>query len=155
MSKELTADQQVVPADLRRTDTYVVQREDTIAHRVDPRLPEVLATYAVVEWMELQAGLALLPYLPAGHITVGVELSMQHLAPAPVGSEITVTACVTAVTKTLVTFGITATDCDGLISEATHTRAIADLHWFEGLVDNKRERLKHCVSDLPSATVAG
>lgn len=144
-----------LPAGLSRTETYVVQREDTIAHRVDPRLPEVLATYAVVEWMELQAGLALLPHLPAGRITVGVQLSMQHLAPAPVGSEITVTATVTAVTKMLVTFDITATDCDGLISSATHTRAIVDAHWFEHLVDNKRDRLQGAVALITAENQAG
>ena len=155
MSKELTADSVVLPADLRRTEAYVVHREDTIAHRVDPRLPEVLATYAVVEWMELQAGLALLPHLPAGHISVGVALSMQHLTPAPVGAAVTVTAAVTATTKTLVNFDITATDRDGLISKASHTRAIVDAQWFERLVDNKRERLDGAVPLMATESQAG
>ncbi len=140
MTREWSTDDLVLPPGLGRTERYIVRREDTIAHRVDPRLPEVLATYAVVEWMELQAGLALHPYLPAGHITVGVQLSMQHQAPAPVGSEITVTATVTAVANTLITFDVAATDRDGPISTATHTRAVVDANWFERLVDKKRGR---------------
>ncbi|WP_158016569.1 hypothetical protein [Mycobacterium basiliense] len=44
MTGETVTSALVLPPVLGRTERYVVRREDTIAHRVDPRLPEVLAT---------------------------------------------------------------------------------------------------------------
>src|SRR5579863_3226181 len=55
----------------------VVPREWTIAS-IDWRLPPVLSTPAMIGMMEIAAAQAVQPELPAGAITVGTRIEIDH-----------------------------------------------------------------------------
>ncbi len=56
-----------------------VTRDLTIAVLSD-QLPAVYSTPAMIWLMETTSGEAILPHLPPGHISVGVEVNIRHLA---------------------------------------------------------------------------
>jgi predicted thioesterase len=87
--------------------------------------------------MEHAARQAVVPSLPAGHDTVGVEFDFRHLAPTPEGGTVTATAEVTGVEDRLITFAIEAHDGTELVGKGTHVRAVIDLERFARRVRRK------------------
>ncbi len=67
----------------------VVPQEWTLAH-MDPNWPAVFTTPAMIGMMEMASSYAVRPALPAGSITVGVRVEVDHLKPVPVGATVTV-----------------------------------------------------------------
>jgi len=59
-----------------------IPREWTLAH-YDPRLPAVLSTPAMIGMMEVAAAEAVRSELPAGAITVGTRIEVDHLKAVP------------------------------------------------------------------------
>lgn len=62
----------------------VVSKELTLAH-VDPNWPAVFSTPAMIGMMEMATSDAIRPALPAGAITVGVRIEVDHLKAVPAG----------------------------------------------------------------------
>ena len=62
----------------------VVSKELTLAH-VDPSWPAVFSTPAMIGMMEMATSDAIRPALPAGAITVGVRIEVDHLKTVPAG----------------------------------------------------------------------
>src|SRR5512140_2958716 len=91
----------------------VVTKEQTVGHFV-PGMPEVYGTLMLILHMETAAADAIQPYLPAGWVSVGIEVNVTHLAAKPV---------VTAVGERDVTFAVEAHDGVDLIGSGTHRRA--------------------------------
>lgn len=56
----------------------VIPREWTLAH-FNPELPAVLSTPAMIGMMEIAAAQAVQAELPAGAITVGTRIEVDHL----------------------------------------------------------------------------
>lgn len=106
-----------------------VTRELTIAS-LDNELPAVYGTPSMIMLMELTAAEALKPYLPPGHISVGVEVSVRHLAATPLGEKVTCTARVLETARNLIRFEVEARDEHQLIGVGAHTRAIIELERF-------------------------
>lgn len=106
-----------------------VEREDT-AQEVGSGSLLVYATPCMVALMEGAACEAIAACLPEEKTSVGVELSISHIAATPVGLEVRATAEVSAVEKNIVTFQITAYDENGKIGEGTHKRAIVTTQKF-------------------------
>ena len=73
---------------------------------------------------------ALAPCLPPKQTTVGGFIAVRHNAPTPVGQTIKATATVTAVRGKKISFTITASDENGAIGEAEHTRFLVDEEAF-------------------------
>lgn len=119
----------VIPLGARATRSVVVTRDLTVAH-YHPDLPEAYGTPLMVYLMEVAAGDAIQPYLPAGWASVGIGVSIRHLAATPVGHTVTATARVIAVDEKTVTFSVTATDDTEPIGEGTHVRAPIELARF-------------------------
>src|SRR5262249_4051167 len=71
------------------------------------------------------------PYLPADHTTVGFEISVRHLAPAPLGSRITLTAELLAVDGAKLLFAVRAHSEQRRIGEGTLRRTIVRLGGLE------------------------
>ena len=65
----------------------VIPRDWTIA-AIDPRLPAVLSTPAMIGMMEIAAAQAVQPELPPGAITVGTRIEVDHLKAAPEGAAV-------------------------------------------------------------------
>jgi predicted thioesterase len=69
----------------------VIPREWTLAH-FNPELPAVLSTPAMIGMMEIAAAQAVQAELPAGSITVGTRIEVDHLKAVPEGTSVRATA---------------------------------------------------------------
>jgi len=110
--------------------SVAVTPELTVGHAI-PFMPMVYSTPAMIFLMETAAGNAIQASLPAGWVSVGVDVNIRHLAATPVGRRVTARAMVTAVSEKLVTFDVEAHDGTRIIGKGTHTRAPVELARFE------------------------
>jgi len=86
--------------------------------------PEVLATSRMIAMMELAAAKLLRPLLKEGELSVGVTVSIRHLAATPVGGHARAVATYDGLEGRVHRFRVQAFDEAGLIGEGEHTRAI-------------------------------
>jgi len=84
----------------------------------------VFATPAMIGLMEGASHKAVEELLPEGQTTVGYEVHVRHLAPAPPGSAIVVTSRLAEVKGNRLVFEVTCTMGETLIGTGTHKRAI-------------------------------
>jgi fluoroacetyl-CoA thioesterase len=105
-------------------------------------LPPVYSTPNMILFMEIVCTELLKPLLPAGWVSVGAFVNVKHLAATPVGFEVTVTATVVEVSKSLVTFEVTAHDGLDTIGQGQHARAPIEMTRFMQGVANKLARQK-------------
>lgn len=96
---------------------------------------DVFATPAMVALMEGAAVAAIDPLLPDGQSSVGIDISVKHLAATPLGKNVRAEAEVTGIDRRKVMFTVRAWDEHELIGEGEHTRFVIDL-------DRYVERLK-------------
>lgn len=90
----------------------------------------VLATPAMIAFMENVGLTACEPGLADGETTVGMEINVKHLAPTAIGKKIRIKATLVNQLKKIITFHIEAYDGDTLIGEAEHKRAIVSVDKF-------------------------
>lgn len=114
---------------LKGEASTLVEREDT-ALEVGSGSLLVYATPCMVALMEDAACNALEGILPEDKTSVGIELSISHIAATPVGMEVRAEAEITAVEKNILTYTITAYDEAGKIGEGTHKRAVITAQKF-------------------------
>ena len=110
--------------------TTVVTPDVTVRH-FHANMPEVYGTPFMIYLMEVAASNAIESSLPAGWVSVGVDVNIRHLAATPVGRTVTARAKVTGVTDKLIEFEVQAHDGENLIGKGTHSRAPIDLARFE------------------------
>jgi predicted thioesterase len=91
----------------------------------------VYATPAMIALMEGAAVAAIDPLLPAGQASVGVAVSIRHLAATPLGHQVRARAEVTGVEGRQVTFAVQAWDEQELIGEGSHTRFVIDVARYQ------------------------
>ena len=84
----------------------------------------VFATPAMIGLMEGASHKAVETLLPAGHTTVGYEVYVRHLAPAPPGSTIVVTSRLVEVNGNKLLFDVSCSLGGKIIGTGTHKRAI-------------------------------
>lgn len=128
-----------VPIGTTAAKSVVVTRELTVAH-FHPGLPEAYGTPLMIYLMEVAAGDAIQPFLPEGWASVGVAVSIRHLAPTPVGRTVTASATVTAVDENSITFAVSAHDGVEPIGTGTHVRAPIELRRFSRRLEAKARR---------------
>jgi predicted thioesterase len=114
---------------LGRTATreFVVSDTDTAAAVGSGSLP-VLGTPVLLAWCEAATCAAL--DLPDGSTSVGTRVSLEHLAPSPVGAAVTVTAAVAYVDGRLVRFTVEARSGETLVGSGEVTRVVVDAQRF-------------------------
>jgi predicted thioesterase len=127
----------VIPIGASASEQVTVTRELTVAHFA-PHMPEVYGTPLMIYLMELASAHAVTPFLPAGWVSVGTEVSVKHLAATPVGFLVTASATVISVAGRSVSFAVQAHDGVELIGQGTHVRALVDLDRFNARVGSKR-----------------
>lgn len=125
-----------IPVGATATRRVVVTKEMTVGHFV-PGMPDVYGTLMLVLHMEMAAAEAILPYLPEGWVSVGVEVNVTHSAATPVGATVTVRATVTAVGERDVTFAVESHDGVDSIGSGTHRRAPVEVSRFMKRVGEK------------------
>jgi predicted thioesterase len=84
----------------------------------------VFATPAMIGLMEGASHKVVDHLLPEGPTTVGYEVHVRHLAPAPPGSTVVVTSRLAEVNGNKLVFEVTCHLGDKLIGSGTHKRAI-------------------------------
>lgn len=91
---------------------------------------EGLATPVMVRMMEAAAIKAVEGELAPGMTSVGTRVEITHVAPTPVGMEVTTQATLLEIEGRLLVFSVTAEDQSGVIGKGTHQRVIVDKENF-------------------------
>ncbi len=118
--------------------TLVVEETHTARHLGSGGV-NVLATPIMIKLMEEAARNAVEPKLESGHLTVGAELHVKHLAPTPMGMRVTARAELLTVDGRMLTFHVEAHDEREKVGEGTHVRAIINLERFLARVQAKAQ----------------
>ena len=119
-------------AEVRRKVTL-----DITARHLGSGNVEVLATPAMIALMEQAAVRAVDPLLPEGQKTVGVAVEVKHLAPTPVGMEVSARAELIEVDGRKLLFKVEAHDEKEKVGEGLHRRVIIDVERFASRVKEK------------------
>lgn len=101
---------------------------------------DVLATPRMAALMEETAWKSVAGCLDQGMGTVGIQLSLEHLAPTPVGMKIWCETVLKEVDGRKLTFDIAVYDEAGKIGEGCHERFIIEEAKFQSKADKKKER---------------
>ena len=116
--------------------TFVVDTKHCIEFATDG-MPAVLSTPNLIGILERTARQAIAPFLDADERSVGVELDLRHLAPSPLGAQVTAIARVIGTTGRFVDFQIEARDEHELIVRGIHKRAVVRMESFAKRVQSK------------------
>jgi fluoroacetyl-CoA thioesterase len=111
-------------------EIVVVSPEMTIGHFV-AHMPQVYATPMMILHMEMASGAAITSHLPAGFVSVGMDVKVRHLAATPVGRVVRATSRVTQIDSKSVVFEVEAWDGGRKIGDGTHRRGIVNVLEFE------------------------
>ena len=107
-----------------------VTAEMTVGHVV-PGMPEVYGTPMMILHMEMAAGSAIQPSLPAGYVSVGMMVNIRHLAATPIGRTVRAIARVAKVGEKSILFEVEAWDGERKIGDGTHRRGVVNVAEFE------------------------
>ncbi len=99
--------------------SFVVTEQHAIDF-ADNQMPAVLSTPWLIWFLEHAAREAMLPLLEEGESTVGVHVDVEHLAPTPLGQQVTCTARVINSDGSLVTMQFEAHDSQERIARGMH-----------------------------------
>lgn len=91
---------------------------------------EVLATPTVVRLCEQAAVRAIANAMEDGTTSVGVRISLDHLAPTVPGRRVVARASLEAVDGRRLEFAVDAADHAGLIAQGLHTRVLVERETF-------------------------
>jgi fluoroacetyl-CoA thioesterase len=103
----------------------IVPREWTLAH-FNPQLPAVLSTPAMIGMMEIAAAQAVQAELPAGAITVGTRIEVDHLKAVPEGTSVRATARLVEYKGRFMIFEVEASAGEQVIGRGRVYRAIVE-----------------------------
>ena len=107
-----------------------VTPEMTVGHVV-PGMPAVYGTPTMILHMEMAAGSAIQPSLPAGYVSVGMMVNIRHLAATPIGRTVRAIARVAKVGEKSILFEVEAWDGERKIGDGTHRRGVVNVAEFE------------------------
>jgi fluoroacetyl-CoA thioesterase len=122
--------------------TVTVTPNMTVGHFV-AGMPQVYATPMMILHMEMASGSAIARHLPAGFVSVGMDVKIRHLAATPVGHTVRATARVLEIDRKSVVFEVEAWDGDRKIGDGSHRRGIVNAVEFE-----KRFRVRQLTMSL-------
>lgn len=116
----------------------VVRRDDCINFLGADVRPS-LATPAMIYWMEICCRDAILPHVGEGNDSVGIKVSVEHLAATPMGQSVTYTAKLVAVEGRRASFEVEASDGAEVVGRGTHERVVVDVSRFAARLRKKLE----------------
>jgi fluoroacetyl-CoA thioesterase len=119
--------------------TLLVGEEHTARH-LGSGAVQVLATPQMILLIERANVAAVDSLLPEGFRTVGVALDVRHLAPTPVGFEVTATSELVEVQGRRLAFKVQVHDGVELVGEGTHRRAVVNVQQFGERVAQKTKK---------------
>ena len=98
---------------------------------------QVYATPAMVAFVEQTCRKLVEPYLPEGMTTVGIALTVRHIAPTPLGRKVSIQAEIVLVEKNVISFQAELWDEMEKIGEVAHERAVIEIDRFTARVRKK------------------
>jgi predicted thioesterase len=114
--------------------SFTVTEADTAAAQGSGDVP-VLATPRLIGLFEAAAVAALDGKLPDDMTSVGVSVSVDHMAPSAIGSKVSARAVLDAVDDAALEFALEAFDGDTMVGMGTHTRVVVERERFLARVD--------------------
>ncbi len=114
-----------LPIGLEAVVDRVVTHELTIQH-LNPDLPPVFSTPAMIGLMEHATVLAVLPDLPPGFITVGTRIEVDHLKAVAPGASVRASAKLTGYKGRFLVFDVEANSGEHVIGRGRVFRAIVN-----------------------------
>jgi fluoroacetyl-CoA thioesterase len=128
-------------------EVRLVVAEEHTAQHLGSGSVKVLATPQMVLLMERAGVEAVDHLLPEGYRTVGAHLNVRHLAPTPIGFEVTATAELIEVQGRRLTFHVQVRDVAPnqkpmtaqLVGDGTHQRAIINVDRFSERVAQRAQ----------------
>ena len=118
--------------------TYTVTDELAV-HFMGTDAPPVLSTPALLLWMEMTSRESIKELLLPGQDTVGVGVTLKHLAATPVGWQVRVVTNLVKIEGRIYTLEIEAFDKTEKVGEATHQRAAVTVAKFAERVRAKQK----------------
>lgn len=120
---------------LKHNLSLVVKPENTAISHKSGTLP-VLATPAMIAFIENTAMCAVAHLLPEGETTVGTKVDIRHIKATPVGIKVECNATLVKIEGKKLTFDVSATDEAGQIGIGTHVRYIVTEEKFMSKVSS-------------------
>jgi predicted thioesterase len=118
---------------LSATLERVVGEDDTAAALGSGSLA-VLATPRLLAWCEAATCAVLADVLEEGRTSVGTRVTLEHVAPSPVGALVSVSASIVHVDGKLVRFTVAARQRGKLVGSGEVTRVVVDAERFSARV---------------------
>ena len=110
---------------LEATVERIVEHQYTI-QALDPNLPAVFSTPAMIGLMEHASVLAVRPHLPLGVITVGTRIEVDHLKAVPPGAKVQVHSRFVRYHGRFLVFEVEARSGEHIIGRGRVFRAMVD-----------------------------
>ena len=112
-------------------ETVVTVTHDmTVQHFLSTMRP-VYATPVMILHMEKACTASIAGLLPDGHVSVGMEVNVRHLAATPIGRTVRVTSRVKQIDAKSVLFEVEAWDGSRKIGDGTHRRGVVQAAEFQ------------------------
>ena len=90
----------------------------------------VFATPAMVALMEAAAVNCVETFLPEGHISLGTQITVNHLGASAEGATVSARAELVSLEGRLLHFKVTALEDGNVVGEGTHTRTVVERERF-------------------------
>jgi len=117
--------------------SQVVTEQDTAA-KLGSGLVAGYSTPSMIALMEMACVAAIQKDMRIGQTSVGMEVSVSHLAPTPVGMHVKARAVLQEINGSRLKFKVEAWDDKERIGEGVHTRVIIDLERFADRLERKK-----------------
>ena len=110
--------------------TITTTKEMGIVH-LGPDAPSMYSTPAMVSLIEATCVRLMTRYVDRGEQSVGFHIDVRHLAPTPIGKQVTAKVTLQKIDGRGYTFDVEVTNEDGVkIGEGIHERALIDISRF-------------------------
>jgi fluoroacetyl-CoA thioesterase len=118
-------------------ETKFVVGPDHVIDFTTGGMPAVLSTPKLIGLIERTARESLYPFLDENERTVGSEIEIRHLAPTPLGQQVTITTRVIGGEGKLWDFQFEVRDEHEVIARGLHKRAVITVESFARRVGKK------------------
>ena len=122
---------------LMRRQEAVVDSANAISF-LGPDGPRVLATPALIMFLEMTSRNLAKEHLDAGYDTVGTHVDVKHLAATPMGMNVTYHSELIEVGDRRLRFRVEAYDEREKVGEGFHERAVINIAKFADRINTKR-----------------
>ena len=110
--------------------TITTTKEMGIVH-LGPDAPSMYSTPAMVSLIEATCVRLMTRYVDPGEQSVGFHIDVRHLAPTPIGKQVTAKVTLQKIDGRRYTFDVEVTNEDGVkIGQGIHERALIDISRF-------------------------